>query len=282
MNNKIDTLVSMPSIIKKYFAILFVTTAIFVTTFMSVFAQETDSIVPINENPEKILRKIDIREITRNGFNFWQDKFAGHWAGIDFGFNTFLNKDYTGYDTEFMDNDILRSNSVYVNVIQQSIGLQHNRNTIGLVTGLGVHFQNYRLDQNTTIERISNDIIVPKELDYHENQKSKLAIFSITLPVLAEFQIPINNYKNRLYLSGGLFMSYKLGSHTKIKYKADHKEKLKVPDHYSLHNFKYGLMFRTGYRWINIFASYEFTPLFKDGKGPELTPFTFGFTLLRF
>ncbi len=272
----------MSSITKKYFATLFVTTIMFATTFISVFAQETDTIVPINENPEKILRKIDIRGITRNGFNFWQDKFAGHWAGIDFGFNTFFNNDYTGYETEFMDNDILRSNSIYVNVIQQSIGFQHNRNTIGLVTGLGVHFQNYRLDPNTTIERISNDIIVPKELDNHDNQKSKLNIFSLTLPVLAEFQIPINNYKNRLYLSTGLFMSYRLGSHTKIKYKTDKKQKLKAPDHYSLHNFKYGFMFRAGYRWINVFASYEFTPLFKDGKGPELTPFTFGFTLLQF
>ena len=272
----------MPSKTNKYFLNLVVTSFLFVSTFVTLIAQETDTIVPINEDPEKILRKIDIRGIAKNGFNFWQDKFTGHWAGVDFGFNTFLNKDYSGYDSEFMDNDILRSNSIYINVIQQSIGLQYNRNTIGLVTGLGVQFQNYRLDPNTTIERLPNDIIVPKELTYHENQKSKLSVFSLTLPVLAEFQIPISNYKNRLYLSTGLFLSYRLGSHTKIKYKTDHKEKLKVPDHYSMQNFKYGLLFRAGYRWINVFASYEFTPLFKEDKGPVLTPFTFGFTLLQF
>lgn len=272
----------MPLKSNKYFSNLIVTAFFIVLVSVTLFAQETDTIIFINKNPEKILQKIDVREITRNGFNFWQDKFTGHWAGVDLGFNTFLNKDYSGYDTDFMDNDILRSNSIYINVIQQSIGLQHNRNTIGLVTGLGVQFQNYRLDQNTTIERLPNDVIVPKELTYHDNQKSKLYIFSLTLPLLAEFQIPINNYKNRLYLSTGLFLSYRLGSHTKIKYKTDHKEKLKVPDHYSLHNFKYGLMFRAGYRWINIFATYEFTPLFKENKGPELTPFTFGFTFLQF
>ncbi|NOR74338.1 MAG: hypothetical protein GQ525_04185 [Draconibacterium sp.] len=272
----------MSSKSNKYFLNLVVTSFLFVSTFVTLIAQETDTIIPIDENPEKILRKIDIREVTQNGFNFWQDKFTGHWAGIDLGFNTFLNKDYSGYDSDFMDNDILRSNSVYINVIQQSIGLQHNRNTIGFVTGLGVQFQNYQLDQNTTIERLSNDVIVPKELNYHENQKSKLSIFSITMPLLTEFQIPINNYKNRLYLSTGLFLSYRLGSHTKIKYKTDHKEKLKVPDHYSLQNFKYGFMFRAGYRWINVFASYELTTFYKENKGPELTPFTFGFTLLQF
>jgi hypothetical protein len=55
-----------------------------------------------------------------------------------------------------------------------------------------------------------------------------------------------------------------------------------IPYNYSLQDFKYGLMFRTGYRWINVFVTYDITPLFKENKGPELTPLTFGFTLMRF
>lgn len=272
----------MPQKTNKYLVQLFIVTIFLVTIISSSQAQETDTIIPINEDPERLLKKIDVREITRNGFNFWQDKFSGHWAGIDFGFNTFLNKNYSGYEYDFMDNDVLRSNSTYINLIQQSIGLQYNKNTIGLVTGLGIYFQSYRLDQNTTIERTANDVIVPKQLYFDDNQKSKLSIVSLMVPLLAEFQIPINHYENRLYFSGGMYMGYRLSSHTKIKYRTDKKEKLKVPDHYSLYNFKYGLMFRAGYRWINVFAIYEITPLFKENKGPELTPFTFGFTLLRF
>lgn len=246
------------------------------------FAQVSDSIVPIQQDPEKLLRKIDIKSITRNGFNFWQDKFSGHWAGVDLGFNALLNPDYLNYETEFMKNDLLRSNSWYINLIQQSIGLQHNRNTIGLVTGLGMQFQSYRLDKNTTIERLDNDVIVPKQLYFDDNQKSKLSMVYITAPVLLEFQIPIKHYENRLYVSTGVFMGYRIGSHTKITYRTEKKQKLKVPDNYSLHDFKYGLMLRTGYRWINVFATYDFTHLFKEDKGPELTPFTFGITLLRF
>ncbi|QGY44362.1 outer membrane beta-barrel protein [Maribellus comscasis] len=246
-------------------------------------AQETDSIIPIQEDPEKILRKIDISEITQHGFNFWQDDFIGHWAGVDFGFNFFLNKDYSGYETEFMNNDVFRSNSTYINFIQQSIGLQHNRNTIGLVTGLGLHLQSYRLDQNTTIIRGDNDKIESETLYFDQNQKSKLSIVSVLMPLLAEFQIPINHYENRLYLSTGLYASYRMNSHTKIKYRVEgKKEKLKVPGHYHLQNFKYGLMARVGYRGINLFATYEFLPLFKENKGPELTPFTFGFTIISF
>ncbi len=173
--------------------VLFLCTGIFKTSL----AQETDTIVPVNKDPEKILRKIDAQKINRNGFNFWQERFSGHWAGVDFGFNTFVNKDYSGYDSEFMKNDVFRSNSTYVNLIQQSIGLQHNRNTIGLVTGLGLHLQSYRLDKNTTIERGPNDVIEPKTLFFDQNQKSKLSVVSVMVPLLAEFQVPVHNYENR-------------------------------------------------------------------------------------
>jgi hypothetical protein len=100
-----------------------------------VFAQETDTIVPIRKNAEDILKKINLNS---DGFNFWKDNFSGNWAGIDFGFNTFLNRDYSGYETEFMKNDILFSNSIHLNLIQKNIGLQRNRNNFGLVTGLGL------------------------------------------------------------------------------------------------------------------------------------------------
>lgn len=244
---------------------------------------QNDTIVPVDEDPEKLLRKINIRDLAEGGFNFWYDDFSGHWAGVDFGFNTFINTDYSGYSTEFMNNDIFRSNSTYLNLVQQSIGLQRNRNTIGLVTGLGLQLKSYRLEGNTTIQRFENGRIEPQTLYFDQNQKSKLSIVSLMVPVLAEFQIPVNHYKNRLYISGGGFGGIRLSSHTKIKYRADgKKEKLKTPGHYSLQDFKYGLMVRAGYRWVNVFATYELTPFFKENKGPDLTPVTFGVTVISF
>jgi hypothetical protein len=244
---------------------------------------QNDTIVPIDKDPEKLLRKINIRNFTDGGFNFWDDDFSGHWAGVDFGFNMFTNPDYSGYSSEFMENDIFRSNSTYVNLIQQSIGIQRNRNTIGLVTGVGLQLKSYRLERNTTIRRLENGRIEPQTLYFDQNQKSKLSIVSLMVPLLAEVQIPVNHYKNRLYFSGGAFGGVRLGSHTKIKYRIDgKKEKLKTPGHYSLQDFKYGLMVRAGYRWVNVFATYELAPLFKENKGPKLTPVTFGVTLISF
>lgn len=245
-------------------------------------AQENDTIITVDRNPEKFLKKIDIHDFTHNGLNFWQDEFSGHWAGIDFGFNMFVNEDYSGYETEFMDNDIFRSNTAYINFIQQSIGLQKDMNTFGLVTGLGLHLQSYRLDDNTTILKDENGIIHPDYLYYDDNQKSKLSVVSLVLPLLVEFQMPVNHFDNRIYFSAGMIGSYRLNSHSKIKYKAEHKEKLKVEDDFSIHNFKYSIMVRAGYRWFNVFATYDLVPLFEKDKGPELYPLTFGITFMRF
>ncbi|TNF45500.1 MAG: hypothetical protein EP310_01495 [Bacteroidetes bacterium] len=246
---------------------------------LNAVAQETDTIVPIRKNAEEILKSINLNS---DGFNFWKDNFSGHWAGFDIGFNAFLNSDYSGFQSNFMKNDLLRSNSFHLNLIQQSIGLQRNRNNFGLVTGIGFVFQDYRLEDTLTIERTENDIIMPKPFYISENQKSKLFIFSVLVPVLAEIQIPVNNYRNRFYFSSGMYFSYRVGSYTKIKYKVEHNQKLKINDNYSLQNFRYGIMARTGYRWINFFAMYDLTTFFREEKGPELTPFTFGITLLQF
>jgi len=271
---------SMPLKTKPIYLYCFILLILLNGSAKDLFGQ-SDTIIPVKD-PEKALRSIDIRNTTKGGFNLWRDRFTGHWAGVDIGFNLLLNEDYTGYDSEFMNNDVLRSNSVYINFVQQSIGLQRYRNNIGLVTGLGLHFNNYRLDDHVTIIRDEKNIIQPQEPDFENIKKSKLSIFSAVLPVLMELQIPINNDLNRLYISGGLFSELRLSSHTKVKYKLERNEKLKVADHFSMYDLRYGIMVRTGYRWVNLYATYDLVPLFREGKGPDLTPFSVGITLIRF
>lgn len=272
----------LPSKIKLIILPVFLTLLFLVGAVSVSLSQENDTIVPVRTNPEKLLRNIDVRDITRNGLTPWKTKFSGHFAGIDFGFNMLLNEDYSGYEDEFLENDVFRSNSAYFNVLQQSFDLQKNKNTLGLVTGFGLQLQSYRLDDNTTIYLDEGKVVQPQYVYFDENQKSKLANVWIHVPLLFEWQIPVNHFDNRFYVSAGIMGSFRLNSHAKIKYKIDKKQKLKVVDDFSMNNFRYSLMVRTGYRWFNFFACYDLIPLFKENKGPEVTPFTFGLTLLRF
>lgn len=266
--------------IKSFFVLLFSLLVI------NSFSQQADSINVNKSNQGKVSSIIDIQDLVKDGFNYWEEEFSGHWAGIFVGLNGFANKDYSMYtdgDFGFLDNDILKSHTLQLNLFQYSKGLQANRNTIGLVTGLGLDIQGHRLENNTTIEKNSNGTIYPQTLVFEDNQKSKLSSVYLNVPFILEFQVPFKHYANRLYLSGGMIWSKRLSTHTKIKYRVDNqKQKLKTPDSYSIPEYKCSATIRMGYRWVNVFASYDLIPLFEKDKGPVLFPYTIGLCLLQF
>ena len=253
--------------------------------FVGVHAQQPDSVIvnhSIGNNGPNI---IQVDGLVTDGFNYWDEKFSGHWSGIYFGFNGLANADYSMYSSEdagFLDINLWRSTVMNLNLVQFSKGLQRTRNTIGVVTGLGLEVQTYFLDRNTSIEK-REDRIEPVQLYYDSNQKSKLSSFYLSIPFLVEFQIPVNNYGNRLYFSTGVVANKRLSTHTKVKYHKDNKkEKLKTPDDFYLNDIRFSGIVKIGYRWINLYATYDLQQLFQDGRGPEVYPFSFGIALISF
>jgi hypothetical protein len=249
-------------------------------------SQENDSVVVVQSRVGRLSGLIDIQDLVNEGFSYWDEEFKGHWAGVDFGFNSFAHTDYSSYptaDANFLANNWLKSNILNINLLQYSLGIQKTRTTIGLVTGVGLSIQSFRLDNNTTITLDENRMIIP---DYHyldPNQKSKLSMVYLDVPLLLEFQVPIRNKANRMYLSAGVVAMKRLESHTKFKFRNEGKrEKLKSPGDYSLRDYKIGSTVRVGYRWLNLFATYDLVSMFEDRRGPVLYPFTFGFKLLTF
>jgi hypothetical protein len=273
------TFVTFP--MKRIFLIFLSSLAFFLAS-----AQENDSIIVVQSPKGRLSGLIDVQDLTNEGYNYWDEKFEGHWSGIEFGFNGLANADYSMYpalEDHFLDNDLLRSNVLNLNILQYSRGFQQTRNNIGLVTGLGLSFQSYHLDDNTTLSVDENNKIHPSVIYYDSSQKSKLSIAYLEVPLLLEFQIPIKNNANRLYFSAGVTGAKKIESHSKMKYhKNGKREKLKSPGDYSINDYKVALSFRVGYRWANLFASYDIVPLFEDRRGPVLYPFSFGLKLISF
>lgn len=255
------------------------------TSFLA-FAQESDSVIVVKSPAGRLSGLIDIQDLVNEGYNFWDEEFEGHWAGVELGINGFANADYSMYsstDNNFLKNDLLRSNILNLNVLQYSKGLQQNRNNIGLITGLGLSLQSYRLDNNTTISIDENRKVYPQTQYFDSNQKSKLSSVYLEVPLLVEFQIPVGHNANRLYFSAGITGAKRLETHTKLKYRKDGKrEKLKSPGDYSIRDYKVAGTFRVGYRWVNLFATYDLVPLFEERRGPELFPFSAGIRLISF
>ena len=222
--------------------------------------------------------KVAFTQLDDEGFKKWTGhapKFKGHWSFFEMGVNSFANVDYKGYSTpNYMDLNHNKSMEVNINLFKVSVGLQEKKNNIGFVTGLGFNFNDYRFSNDFTIKN-DNGYIVPIPISDPGLQKTKLSTGFITVPLLLEFHAPRGS---GLWMSMGLIGGIKMGSHTKVKI-VDTKYK----DHndFVINPFRGGTTVRLGYKGINLFGTYYFTPFFKDGRGPVMYPFTIGFGILN-
>lgn len=212
-------------------------------------------------------------------------KFKGHWKGFELGMNNYLTSDYSfslPAEAQFMELNTGKSWGVNLNFIQYDIGFGTDK--VGLVTGMGLEFNNYRFDRDNSIikDRVTREIV---SLEYDAGtyiEKTKLATTYLTVPLLLEFQIPVSGHK-RIHISGGVIGGLKIGSHTKVVYKKDgSKQKDKINDDFNLSPLRYGVTARIGYRALKIFATCNLTPMFETGQGPELYPVSIGFILADF
>jgi hypothetical protein len=235
------------------------------------------TIVRIGSNDVKIISHGDDTEILwgkdKSEKKHHQKKFKGHWQGLDLGFNGYTNEDYSMYDVDdFMSIKQEKSYEVGLNLLEFNIGL-HQPN-IGLVTGLGFAFNDYKFENRYTIYR-DVDRTEPIYLTYDDLEKTKLSVQYLNVPLLLEFHIPVNNHEGHIYVNAGVLGAVKIGSHTKVKH-GDSKDK--DHDGFNINSFKYDATARIGYKGFGLYAKYSLVPLFESGKGPELTPFTIGFS----
>lgn len=211
--------------------------------------------------------------------NDHKNKFDGHWAGLDIGVNGFTDENYGLYGgLSFMDLNQSKSLEVNVNFLEYNIGLQQNKDNIGLVTGMGISYNNYKFDNPYTIKKV-NGMVEPVLLNADELEKSKLTVAYLTIPLLLEFQIPVNDRSNKLFIAGGIEGGLNIGSHTKVKWN-DSKEKERGG--FNLNAFKYAAICKVGLNDISLYATYNLSPLFKENKGPGLTPFSIGISFINF
>jgi len=207
-------------------------------------------------------------------------KMNGHWEGLEIGLNTFANPEFDfGYpdNVDYMDLNTNKSIALNLNLGEKSFGII--RNYVGIVTGWGFEMNHYSFSDNVTLENVDGitSAVIDPDMDY---KKNRLGTCYLTVPLMLEFQIPVSGEHKRLYLSGGVVGGLRILSRQIQKYEIDgDKTRNKVKDDFNLNGFRYGLTARLGYGSFGFFANYSMTPLFKDGSGPEIYPFTFGITL---
>ncbi len=223
-----------------------------------------------------------IEEYTETKQTESKSKFRGHWIGIEFGLNMLRAENMSfelPADAGFMETRMGRSWNINLNIPKYSIGLFNDY--IGMVTGLGIEWCNYRFYDNSIMLNDNGDAI-EKTYDTVNITKSKLTTSYLTVPLFIEAQFP-KKYKrsDRVFVAAGIIGGLKLGSHTKVVYFEDNdKMKPKNKGDLNLSPLKYGYTFRVGYKLAKIYVTYYATPLFEKNVNPEIYPFNAGISLI--
>jgi len=206
-------------------------------------------------------------------------RFDGHLGGVEIGYNNFTSGKWLKYETPLEGwLDLNTAKSTSFNIVSPPVSLGFTRH-FGLVTALGVNFNNYRFDGNNTIIVDGEGIVTPSyPADPVQFDKSKLATVYGILPVMLELQIPVS-YGSTINLGAGFIGAVKLGSHTKVVYHDDGKQKDKNRDDFNLNVLRYGVTARAGYEMVQVYGTCWLSPMFEKGRGPELYPFEIGLAL---
>lgn len=196
--------------------------------------------------------------------------YGGNIGFVEFGFNMLPKVDYSMYpdrSVDFMDLRIQASHHWMFCIFESSaLSLSHD-GSVQVSTGFQFGWNNYVLDNKIHLFRDNGRI----DYYYPENyvSKTKLATFSVQVPVQFDFRIT-----RSFYFSAGVYGGVNIASVSKVKHPL-----IKIRDPY-MAPFYAGVSVHLSYDDFYIFCNYNFTQLFKDGRGPETNALTVGFGLI--
>ena len=203
----------------------------------------------------------------------------GHWSGISFYYNGLIDNLgalSTPTEAPYMS---LGVKSIGVALNPFSVTLIHGKR-LGLLTGMGFEFNNFRFDQNVTLKR-ENGITGP-DWQYVEKgvdlTKSKLFTCYLNVPLLVEIQI---GHRQNFFINAGMVGGLNIGSHTKVKAASPQFKKTKKSHgNLNLRNFHYGYMLNIGYDCFALSVTYYRSNLFRPGQGPRVQQINIGLSLM--
>lgn len=204
-------------------------------------------------------------------------KFNGRWNGIEIGLNGYLTSDRSfslPNNIDYLELNQVKSINFNLNLLEWNIGLYKNH--IGIVSGLGLGYNNYQFDKNIHLNMDTAFLSYTTD-NANKYKKNKLIISNLRVPIMIEFHFPVNDHKDNLYLGLGMIGSLRIGSHIKQVYFVDgHRQNNKEFHNYYLNPFAYSAQARIGYNKLGFYFEHQLSELFKKDKGPSVYPWAAG------
>ena len=101
----------------------------------------------------------------------------------------------------------------------------------------------------------------------------------LTVPVLLDFELGRGD--DGVKLAFGPNFGYLIGSHQKLKWEDDGKNKVKVRDDFNLEQFRMGYEVQFGYGSFTLYGRYFPQSIFKANQGPDVRTVSAGILIGR-
>jgi len=201
--------------------------------------------------------------------------FNSHWSSINFGLGGFGSEMFStsvGSGQDYIDVDPLRSFAFHWNISDIALPLTSSKN-LGIVTGVGVSWDYYALS-NKSISLRKGDTALVYFVDSVEFKRNKLRTCNLVVPLMFEIH-PTKS--SDLYVMLGVEGNLRLGA--KNKQVTEEGKKNKYKSDFYMNPITCNFVVRAGYEDFGVFFSTACTPMFKDGKGPNIYPFSAGVSM---
>lgn len=220
----------------------------------------------------------------KNKVRIGMDGSWDHWAGFSLGVNGLLTP---GGSTDmekpfnYLDLNYSRSINVQLNLFQHNFHIY--KNYVNLVTGFGVEWRRYMLENKTTLNPDSSftwgNIDSTNNFSYNKNLfKSTM----LQVPLLLEFNTSKKANKS-FHIAVGAIGQFMINSKTKQILERNGDEFTKIHrDTYNMAPLSVKAHASLGYSVFTVFGEYNITRLFDKSQGPQVYPFTAGIRLIAF
>ncbi len=195
----------------------------------------------------------------------WRNQFL-----VNVGFNSWVGDMPEDYKLRFFS-----SNHLSV-AFQKGLQLGSNQSPWRAQGGLEVAWYYYRFQNDAYIQQGEQEITF--ESNGFELSRNQLTCLQVNLPISLRYEFLDAEYKKKMHLTIGFYAGYIIRRYARARFEdADSNTRdIYTYNDFYLNPWQWGMQAEWGYGYLHLFAKYQISPLFQEGRAPAAQVFTMG------
>lgn len=197
---------------------------------------------------------------------------------FEMGINSYHNQGQLNIPADLETYELRHGRSLEINLHFYRQRIRIGKGYFNIEHGLSLDFNNYAFQNDVNYQTDPTKMLfIDNSVDM---ERSRLYVSHLVLPIMFRFETNPQRLGRSFHFGIGAYGSIRVGSNLRTKQPGQTRD-ITVDD-FGLNDFNAGLRGEIGYGPINLYVKYGLTDLFKEGQGPDLTPFSIGLILLPF